>query len=358
MDKGYLGYVHSFRGFAILNIVAIHAIAFALLLPADWDLDPTSPLYVLNEMLFHDATVYFALISGLLFSSILRPRGYRRFYRSKLLNVLVPYLFCTVVFSAMNWNIDGTGVLALPQDWSSYVNSILPNLFRGEAQFTYWYIPVLLFLFAITPLLSRLTRFHSYAVIPAWLIMFLPLIFSRPEFDPELSQVTVGTLMYFSGAYTVGIYLGNNLEQRLDKIAGYRKYLYAGAVATSVAITLLQFSQVNRFGDFSLQESLFYIQKLCMAALVLLWLRDLATHQPRWMTFFANEAFSIYFLHAFFVALLAEALWKFQHNQALLPWSIYLASIAYFAFALAMSLLVVFLLRQALGRWSRVLVGS
>ena len=62
--NGYLGYVHSFRGFAILNIVAIHALAIALVVPADWKPDITSPLFVLNETLFHDSTLYFALISN------------------------------------------------------------------------------------------------------------------------------------------------------------------------------------------------------------------------------------------------------------------------------------------------------
>ena len=70
-NNGFLGYVHSFRGFAILNIVAIHAVVVALIVPADWNPDPAAPLYVLNETLFHDSTLYFALISGILFSSIL-----------------------------------------------------------------------------------------------------------------------------------------------------------------------------------------------------------------------------------------------------------------------------------------------
>jgi len=56
-SNGFLGYVHSFRGFAILNIVAIHALAFAQLIPADWELDKTTPLYVLTETLFHDSTL-------------------------------------------------------------------------------------------------------------------------------------------------------------------------------------------------------------------------------------------------------------------------------------------------------------
>ena len=46
IKKGYLGYVHSFRGFAILNIVAIHAFAFALLIPLDFEADQTAPSIV------------------------------------------------------------------------------------------------------------------------------------------------------------------------------------------------------------------------------------------------------------------------------------------------------------------------
>ena len=355
---GYLGYVHSFRGFAILNVVAIHAFALAIIIPRDWAADPTGPLTVLNETLFHDSTIYFALISGLLFSSILRPRGYQSFYRSKAMYVLLPYIVCTIVFSLVRWDQTGTGILAWPSSWSDYIDSILPNLVHGEAQFTYWYIPVLLILFAITPLLSALTTAKSYAAIPAWLVMLAPLVFSRPDFGEGTSQIVAGTVIYFAGAYTVGVYLGNQLEPRLDRIAGYRKFLIAAAVLSSVILIELQLAQVNRFGSFSLQESIFYVQKLSLAALVLLWLRALERKQPRWLTYFANEAFSIYFLHVFFILLLADLSWTFVHDKGFLPWSVYLAGPAYFAFALAMSVLVVRVLRLLLGRNSRLLIGS
>lgn len=357
-NEGYLGYVHSFRGFAILNIVAIHAFAIALILPTNWEPDPTSPLFVLNETLFHDSTLYFAIISGLLFSSILRSRGYARFYQSKLLYVLSPYIFCTVVFSMMRWNMLGTGVLALPVDMSDYLGSILPNLFSGKAQFTYWYIPVLLFMFAITPLLSKLTRAKSYAVIPAWILMLSPLVLSRPEFEPGVNQLTAGTLIYFTGAYTLGIYLGDKLELRLDFVASYLKPLFAMAVLTSIVIAILQFVGINRFGFFSLQESLFYVQKLCIAAIVLLWLRGRAENQPSWMTTFANEAFTIYFLHVFFILLLAEIFWPLLVNPEFQPLSIYLIGPIYLAFALFMSMLVVYLMRLLVGKRSRMLIGS
>jgi len=358
IKKGYLGYVHSFRGFAILNIVAIHAFAFALLIPLNFEADQTAPMYVLNEMLFHDSTLYFALISGLLFSSILHTRGYRRFYQAKLLYVLSPYIVCTIVFSMMRWNDQGTGLLALPSDISDYLGSILPNLLSGEAQFTYWYIPVLLFMYAITPLLAKLARARSTAAIPVWIIMLLPLVFSRPEFEEGVNQLNAGTLIYFTGAYTLGLYLGEKLEARLDFIARHLKALLAVAVLTSVLIAALMFSGINRFGFFSLQESIFYVQKLCIAAVILLWLRSRAENQPRWMTSFANEAFSIYFLHVFMIVLLADIFWPFIRNPDFQPFSIYLGGWMYFAFALFMSMGVVYLMRSLFGKYSRMLVGS
>ena len=355
---GYLGYVHSFRGFAILNVVAVHAVSTAVNLPSDWAPDPTSPLFVLNETLFNNSTIYFALISGLLFSSILRSRGYQNFYRSKARYVLLPYIFCTIVFSVMRWAEIGVGVLAWPASVSDYFGSILPNLIRGEAQFTYWYIPVLLILFAITPLLSAMTTAKSYAAVPVWLVMLAPLAISPPEWVEGASQITIGTVVYFAGAYTVGIYLGNHLEPRLDQIAKYRRYLAAAAVLSSASLVVLQVMEINRFGSFSLQESIFYVQKISLAALVLLWLRTLATTQPRWLTYFADEAFSIYFLHALFIMLLAELWFSFMHDPRHLPWSVYVSGLTYFVFALAMSLLVVRLLRVLMGKNSRLLIGS
>ncbi|WP_394175242.1 acyltransferase family protein [Thalassotalea litorea] len=356
-QENYLGYVHSFRGFAILNVVAIHAIAFALLIPMDWQLDTTNPMVMLNELLFHDATLFFALISGLLFSSILRARGYPSFYKSKVINVLLPYIFCTLVFTMMRWNASNTG-LTLPDDAADYFTAILPNLIKGEAQFTFWYIPLLLILFILTPLLNKLTLLRSYSAAWVWLVMLLPLIFSRPEFSPETSQINAGAVIYFSGAYTVGIFLGNDLENLLNKLARFRFYLIMTVIVSSAAIAWLMYNEINRFGYFSLQESLFYLQKLSMATLVLLWLRNRGEKQPYWLKIFANEAFSIYFLHAFFISLLGMHFWDFQHITDYQPWTMYFFGVANFVFSLAMSMIVVWLLRKMFGRRSRMLVGS
>jgi surface polysaccharide O-acyltransferase-like enzyme len=213
-------------------------------------------------------------------------------------------------------------------------------------------------MFALTPLLSKLTRAISYASIPAWLIMLSPLVFSRPVFAEGILQVNVGTVLYFTGAYTAGLYLGNNLGTYLDRIALYQKALLVVALLSSVTLAVLQFEQINRFGSYSLQESIFYIQKLSIAAIVMVWLQKQAENQPRWLTFFATEAFSIYFLHIFFILLLADIFWGFLHGTGLKPWTIYLSGPVYFVFALGMSVLVVHVLRRILRKHSRLVIGS
>ena len=110
--------------------------------------------------------------------------------------------------------------------------------------------------------------------------MLAPLVFSRPEFADEVSQYGLGTLLYFGGTYTIGIVLGNQLETTLDRLAAYRSHLIGVALLSSAILVELQLAQVNRFGSYSMQEMFLYLQKICLAALVLLWLRALAGKQP------------------------------------------------------------------------------
>ena len=76
------------------------------------------------------------------------------------------------------------------------------------------------------------------------------------------------------------------------------------------------------------------------------------------MNVIANEAFSIYFLHIFFILLLGELFWTLLRDPAWQPLSSYLAGPVYFLFALFMSMLLIHLLGALVGRHCRVLVGS
>ncbi len=129
-QASFLGYLHSFRGFAIINIVFIHAFGYALFLSNNNSFDTKDPISIANGLLFHNSTIYFAVISGILFSVVLKSKGYKRFYSSKLKNVLLPYLFLTLLFSIFN-SIFEPPILkpfALQPDFVSYLIAALNNI--------------------------------------------------------------------------------------------------------------------------------------------------------------------------------------------------------------------------------------
>ena len=154
--QSFLGYLHSFRGFAILNIVMIHGIVFPIMAANEFNYDKTKLLPIINEVLFHDATIYFAIISGLLFSAVLQSRGYKKFYKSKILNVFLPYLFFTFLFSIFKPPSE-EGMFGIHSEFLPYLQAVGTNLIYGKAQFTYWYLPVLFGIFIVTPLLAIAT---------------------------------------------------------------------------------------------------------------------------------------------------------------------------------------------------------
>ena len=150
--------IHAFRGFAILNIVIIHAFGFVFFLAGTMETPATAALKVMdwaNSILFHDATLYFAAISGILFSLILQERGYARFFKSKFSYVFMPYLCITALYTWRQWTFGGE-LIYFDGTMLEFLVLVGKNLVTGGAIFALWYIPVLMFLYIATPVLARL----------------------------------------------------------------------------------------------------------------------------------------------------------------------------------------------------------
>lgn len=114
MNNAFNHPIHAFRGFAILNVIAIHMFAFVLYI-SEGTAQPSSfsaPIYgALSSIIFHDATIYFTIISSLLFFTLLSLAG------------------------------PSSSPLALYQgDVATFINALLNNLILGHAIPTFWYI--------------------------------------------------------------------------------------------------------------------------------------------------------------------------------------------------------------------------
>jgi surface polysaccharide O-acyltransferase-like enzyme len=359
-QPSFLGYLHSFRGFAIINIVFIHAFAYALFDFNNQRIDLESPFSIGNELLFHNSTIYFAVISGLLFSVVLKSKGYKRFYSSKFKNVLLPYLFLTLVFSIFNPVFDPPIFIPfqLQPDFGSYLRATFYNFIFGTAQFPYWYIPVLIFLYLVTPLLDYLMNIKKWGTLFMVVIIALPIAISRVELmDMEEHQLSLSTMIYFTGAYAAGIYFGTNTENRFSWVKKNMLLFVLIALLSSLALVYFQMQEINKFGGWSLMSALYYIQKMSLSGIIIVLFKNMGDRQPRWLNPVASYAFVIYFLHASFLDLLAEPIMPLSTMHEIAPLNLFLAALLYLVLSISLSMLVGRIFKKLFGKSSKMLVG-
>lgn len=354
-QASFFGYLHSFRGFAIINIVFIHAFGYALFLSSNNSFDTKDPISIANGLLFHNSTIYFAVISGILFSAVLKSKGYKRFYSSKLKNVLLPYLFLTLLFS---FEPPILKPFALQQDFISYLNVALNNFIFGSAQFTFWYIPVLIFLYLATPLLDYLININKWGTLLMLFIIAIPIVISRVQVtDMEENHLYFTTMIYFAGAYAAGIYFGTNPEKWFSWVKKNMLLFILIALLSSIAIVYFIFEEVDKFGGWSLMSSLYYIQKMCLSLIIIVLFKNLGDRQPRWLNPVANYAFVIYFLHVLFINLLIEPLLHLLNMHDIAPFNLFLPGLIFLTSSIALSMLIGWIFKKLFGKYSKMLVG-
>lgn len=342
--------LHAFRGFAILFIVAVHSWAVPIFINANAKTDPSIKwVNTLNEVLFHDSTLFFTLISGVLFSIILQSRGWKAFYKSKLLNVVVPYVLVTLLYSAFVWGVDSVAFTQL--GLYAYFQMSLENILLGKGLFHLWYLPVLALLFLLTPILVFVKDQGNLEWI-LWLVVLAPLCVSRVW--PDFSWMTV---VYFLGAYSLGLYVGENYQKTKTFIEHHFAAFIVLTVATTITLVALFHFESSNLGWVSPKESIFYLQKLCMAALVLWLFERTITTVPFWLNVLANYAFPIYFVHGAFLYLsiiLLQAIGGDSFNTM----QIVFAGLVNLVVILIFSTLIIAGIKRIIGRNSRVLIGA
>ena len=356
IDKpNFLKYLHSFRGFAILNIVVIHAIGFAVY---EVSKDPKYPVSVANELLFHNSTIYFALISGLLYTAILKKKGYAKFFISKLKYVVIPYVFITMLYTV--FDIGKSGLFVVRDNFTDYLNILPRNFIYGKAIFVLWYIPVLIFLYLVTPLLDYIISNKNWG---KWLMIFIiciPFLVGRDELMELYKSdfLSFRNMIYFTGAYAAGMYLADNLVERILYIQSKKYILWIVVVLTSGIILFATLNDYDKIGMFSVLSCFYYIQKLAISFLTLLFFKNLGEKQPKWLMTIATDAFAIYFLHILFFIIFIPDLGYFTFIHTIAQYSSVLAGAVLLLLSVSSSMIVVWILKKIIGNYSRMIVGS
>ena len=348
------------------------------------DSDPSFGVILLdavNETLFHDSTLYFALISGLLFSLVLQRRGWAAFFKSKLLNVIAPYIIMTMAFTWYGVNADYELAGFFQGGIADYLAKVGENLLSGRAMFQLWYIPILVFLYLSTPLIAwAMAGARTSWLI--WPIMLAPLVASRTSSDYSWT-----TLAYFLGAYAAGMFAGAGYERALLMCRQYQTLLFLTVFLTTAALVASFLLDADASGPISMiatlwpvpmtetpwsvsslmretlqpisiKETLWYVQKLAIAGVVLVWLHANEARVPKWIDTLGTYAFPIYFLHGILLVAFTEVQFHQLAPDASPVWVFLAAGFASLVFAVTVSLGLSSFAKCALGRRSRLLVGA
>ena len=346
MKKQFIPSIHAFRAFAILNIVAIHAFEFIFHLAGNQENAPEVSLGYLSwgvGILFHDATLYFAFISGSLFTLVLADRGWPRFVKSKVFYVLLPYLIFTFLFGFSKEDVALTA--------TEFIILFFKNALTGGAVFAYWYIPVLMVLYLFTPLFAKLLENKN----AKWLVVFIvfsPLIFSRVW--PEISWTNYA---YFLGAYMLGMLVGVNYQKTIELLERHLMLFSSVAIIMTIALLILYSMESPKWGLIDFSESAWYLQKIAIAGLVLLFFERTLKTVPKWLDVLGNYAFTIYFLHA---AALSHTYGLFLVSgvqMTKLP-VILVFSVINFIGVILICVLLTIMFKKIFGRWSRYIIGA
>jgi probable poly-beta-1,6-N-acetyl-D-glucosamine export protein len=133
--------------------------------------------------------------------------------------------------------------------------------------------------------------------------------------------------------------------------------LSAAVLVTSAILLALLFAEITFEGPVSLLESVFYVQKLAVAAIVLTMLRRWEARLPEWLSVVASYSFAIYFLHGPVQFLMTWGLNQFVTDY---PGALetLLLGLVFVVIPIGVSIGVASILRAMLGERSRMIIGT
>ncbi|MGI9233093.1 MAG: acyltransferase family protein [Woeseiaceae bacterium] len=348
----FVPHLHAFRGFAILTIVAAHSWSLLLFLDGFATMPSKVNVFAAAETLFHGSTLYFAIISGLLYGLVLRGKGWKAFFRSKVLNVLLPYAIVSLFFISVFWPMyrqyfESAG---LP---TNFPVAYLRGLVSGTIMLPFWYIPILMLLYLSTPIVDRLIRDERLRWLAIALVL-VPLVISRTTAPDFLSAQTY---FYFLGAYTLGIIAGSFYERTTELIGRFRTILWVAVLGISPVVLLLFLNEYEPSGRYSQVQTLVYVQKLSITGLVIHYLARNEDALPRVLYTLGSYAFAIYFLHFFMVNAVGYGLQTIArgHENASTAAA---GGLIILVAATALSLLFSWLLKKLFRSKSRMIIGA
>ena len=344
----FLRYIHNFRGIAILVIVMGHVIVYL-----DWSSSPLS--YAICKALFKDGTVYFVFIAGFLFQYLSRKYVYSKYLNKKLNYVVVPYLLISIpaiAYCVLSDKISSDAWFENVFPSWTLPKQIITLYATGAHLYPLWFIPMVIILYLISPLLISLDNHPKLYWI---LVMLIPLCFIFPR--PPINAIWQ-SFLYFLPAYILGMLASHYLKNVLLLTRRFLLPLSLISFGLFCLYAYQIFSGVS-LDDTSLLVNTFNREIQCFLLIYALWYFDkkLSTRSHSILAFFANISFGLYFVHSYVISIYFKLLTKLPIIDALLENGNFAIFIFTSLLVIFISSLCVLIPQKYLGKNSRYLIG-
>lgn len=347
MNKNFDRTFHYFRAFAILSVLGAHM----WISPEIEGLEGERKfLECLRSVLFHSSTIYFIFISGYLFDYVYKTRTFDlfKFYKSKVRNVLSPYLFLSLVFIGAAVVFDYVPSLQVPYFINhSHAMLTLPDIadaiLFGKACITYWYIPFILTVYCISPVLFHI-RDRAFIILVV-VCSLIPLFIQRDELTDFFRNYC-----FFYPVFLLGVFFSRYRDASVNFIKNHVAPIAVVAVAASLLL-------VSEYYDQHLPsvEIGYYIQRLAIGALVIYGL-EVLPFDIELLDILATYSFPLYFLHDLIIYTAQSALFAF--GLKLFPHGIFFVTMFTFCAELLFCLAVIYVIKKICGKHSRQIIGG
>lgn len=331
----YIPYIHSFRGIAMMYIVAAHILV-------KWP--ENSGMSHAMDTMWQNSTLLFLFISGFLFRHLSDRFEYKDYLLKKFRNVISPYLILSVpiiLYRVLSQDIPGFTTDDQP-DFASWgkLEQAWYYLIHGAHLQPLWFIPLITLYYLAAPVFLYIDRHPRlyYLLIP---LFILSLLVPRSV----LSDIPVMAI-HFLPVYIFGMFT-SRYKERFERFSD--KYPVAITVLPFIFMIATYFSSEQLYDRFS------FTHKVLFCVFFMYWLRRLEKYIPKWVDTLATLSFGIFFLHYFFVLFLRALGYKFLHQE--IPGNIFTWVISY-VLVIVLTVLAVKTAKWILGNKSRYVIGA
>lgn len=343
----FLSYIHSFRAVAILFIVAGHCVYLF-----EWERVRWQEL--LMKSLMQNGTVLFVFVAGFLFQHLSHKFEYRRYLKSKLRNVISPYVIISlpmIVVQALSQR--GAFDPAYEHHWPTVAQNVAWSLLTGYHILPFWFIPMIAVFYLMAPVLLWIDRDgRGYYFLP--LLLVVTVFVHRPSDFTHIWHSCV----YFLPVYLFGMWFSHYRERAMawhDRWLPFLLLLVVGLVWLEV----VHYGRGGAIGSaamFSTENGVFgtnALQKVLLCGVLLVILRRCGKLLDSKLSYMADVSFGIYFLHMYFI----QAYTRFVAGDVFPAASLLRYWLAV-ATVVALCVVCLWLAKRILGRYSRQVVGS